>query len=194
MNSQSSPQTFPEPSGSDGATSARPPLEARLVQAGKLSMGQLAQAHRDRLESGKPLIDLIVERGWVTPEDIAEAGGETGTPAAAAPPAAPEPQPIAETPAPPPVAPEPVAERPAAAAVTSGPQPEATGTRVLVGIRLANGDLVPAGHANGADTAATLGQAVVAELMQTPEDEWPFFHGRFLKPDTIVSVDLVVED
>ena len=37
----------------------RPPPEADFVQAGKLSMGQLAQAHRDRLETGRQVLDII---------------------------------------------------------------------------------------------------------------------------------------
>jgi hypothetical protein len=175
----------------------QPPVEARLVQAGKLSMGQLAQAHRDRLESGAPLLDIIVERGWVTPEEIAEVGGEVTAPRPATP--------LAEEPAAPAPAPQPEPEpKPAAVAETfardPGPEPERepapkpSANQILVGIRLTTGDLVPAGHANDPDTAATLGQAVVAELMQAGDDEWPFFDGRFIKPETIVSVDLVVED
>jgi len=43
----------PEPTSlevSDGPAPLRPPPEAELVEAGKLTMGQLAQAHRDRLD------------------------------------------------------------------------------------------------------------------------------------------------
>lgn len=174
----------------NGAQAPEPPLEARLVQAGKLSMGQLAQAHRDRLESGKPLLDIIVERGWVTPDEIAELQGERPV-AAPAPVAAVEP--AAEEPAP--TAPEP-APAPAVVDTEPEPQPEpkVVGHEVLVGIRLTTGELVPAGYAGDPEQAATLGQAVVAELTQTDEGEWPFFDGRFLKPETIVSVDLVVDD
>lgn len=169
-------------------------------------MGQLAQAHRDRLESGQPLLEIIVDRGWVTPEELAEFTGEPAVPARA-------PEPVAETPAAPASEraperrpepapeprpePEPAAETQVRETVQTTPvEPAAkpSETHVLVGIRLTTGDLVPAGHAKDADTAATLGQAVVAELMQAGDDEWPFFDGRFIKPETIVSVDLVVED
>jgi hypothetical protein len=200
MTTQPSPEPFSEPT--------RPPVEARLVQAGKLSMGQLAQAHRDRLETGAPLLDIVVERGWVTREDIAELEGE-GAPAMPAPPA---PEPVAVEAAAPPSDPEPAAQPEPAAEPepVAAPQPDAVAAapetpaaepepasgeqHVLVGIRLTTGDLVPAGHARDADTAATLGQAVVAELTQAADGEWPFFDGRFIKPETIVSVDLVVED
>jgi hypothetical protein len=188
MSSQSSPEFA-------GDAPLQPPIEARLVQAGKLSMGQLAQAHRDRLENGKPLLDIIVERGWVSAEEIAELDGPRPAPTSVSPaeyeqvdtPAEPEPAP-APTPEPATApAPEPVA------AAEPEPVPSETEQQVLVGIRLTTGDLVPAGYAEGPEKAATLGQAVVAELMQA-DDEWPFFDGRFLKPDTIVSVDLVVDD
>lgn len=188
MNSQSSLEPFPEPTGHEAATPTRPPLEARLVQAGKLSMSQLAQAHRDRLESGAPLLDIIVKRGWITAEDIAEVGGEHAV--------AVGPQGAVEVEAelvPPPArssAPEGEAEE---TEPDPGPEP-APAARVLVGIRLANGDLVAAGHAADADNAATLGQAVVAELTQANSADWPFFDGRFIKPEAIVSVDLVVDD
>ena len=169
------------------------------MQAGKLSMGQLAQAHRDRLESGKPLLEIVVERGWVTAEDIAEVeGGTKPVQPAPTPPepvvesTAPEPEPPAEAESSAGTPPEPESEPATTSAAAAEPKPG--DQHVLVGIRLTTGDLVPAGHAPSADTAATLGQAVVAELTQAADDEWPFFDGRFIKPDTIVSVDLVVED
>jgi hypothetical protein len=147
----------------------------------------------------------------VTREDIAELEGE-GAPATPGPPA---PEPVAVEPAAPPSDPEPAAlpsdpdpaaqpepppapqPTPVAAAPETEPtepEPKRAEQHVLVGIRLTTGDLVPAGHARDADTAATLGQAVVAELTQAADGEWPFFDGRFIKPETIVSVDLVVED
>jgi len=147
----------------------RPPPEAELVQAGKLSMGQLAQAHRDRLETGKQVLDIIVDRGWISAEEVAELRAAYGieTPAPPAVQAAPEPSP--ETEAVPPAA------------------------RYTIAIRLTSGDLITAGETEGSDKAAALGHAVVADL--TKEDgEWPFFGGRYINPETIVSVDLLPED
>jgi len=180
MTSQSSSQFAAD-------TGRQPPLEARLVQAGKLSMGQLAQAHRDRLESGKPLLDIIVERGWVTADEIAELQGERAPAASVA-----AVEPAAEQPAPAPPQPEPAAA--AFAEPEPEPEPKRGGQEVLVAIRLTTGELVPAGYAADPEQAATLGQAVVAELTQADDGEWPFFDGRFLKPETIVSVDLVVDE
>jgi len=149
----------------------RPPPEAELVQAGRLSMGQLAQAHRDRLETGKQVLDIIVERGWVSVEEVAELRAAYGI-------EAPPPAPVQAVPGP---SPETEAPPPAAAA------------RYTVAIRLTSGDLITAGETEGSDKAVALGHAVVAEL--TSDDvHWPFFGGRFINPETIVSVDLLPED
>jgi hypothetical protein len=156
----------------------RPPPEADFVQAGKLSMGQLAQAHRDRLETGKPVLDIIVERGWVTAEEVAELRAAHGI---EAPPIAP----VQAVPEPLQAAPEPPREE--------APPPAANMARYKIAIRLTNGDLITAGETEGADKAAALGQAVVADLTQE-DGEWPFFGGRFINPETIISVDLLPVD
>src|SRR4029079_3506786 len=87
---------------SDGPAPLRPPPEAELVQAGKLSMGQLAQAHRDRLETGQHGIDHIVERRWVSAREVAELRAAYGIEVPPPPPvqAAPEPPPEADVPPP----------------------------------------------------------------------------------------------
>ena len=153
---------------SDGAPPLRPPPEAELVEAGKLTMGQLAQAHRDRLETGKPVLDIIVERGWVPAEVVAVLREAHGIePPAPAVQAVPEPQPQEE-----------------------GPPPAATQEHYRIAIRLNNGDLITAGETDGADKAEALGHAVVADLTQE-NGEWPLFEGRLINPETIVSVDLL---
>src|SRR3954451_11775050 len=148
-----------------GQAVLRPPPEAELVEAGRLSMGQLAQAHRDRLETGKQVLDIIVERGWVPAEEIAELRAAHGI----APPAPVQPR-----------AKSPDNEE-------SGPPPAARAFEIA--IRLTNGDLVTAGETDDADKAIALGHAVVADLLEV--DQWPFFGGRYITPDPIVSVDLL---
>jgi hypothetical protein len=134
-------------------------------------MGQLAQAHRDRLETGKPVLDIVVERGWVSAEEVAELRAAYGIEAPPPPAiqAAPEPPPETEVP------------------------PPAAATRYRIAIRLTNGDLIAAGETEGSDKAAALGHAVVADLTKD-DGEWPFFGGRYINPDTIVSVDLLSEE
>jgi hypothetical protein len=138
----------------------RPPPEAELVEAGKLTMGQLAQAHRDRLETGKHVLEIIVERGWVHPDEVAKLREAHGIQAPAA--------------------------------VQAVPQP-APQKRYRITIRLTNGDLITAGETEGEEKAAALGQAVVAEVTEG-NGQWPFFAGRFINPETIVSVDLLLTD
>jgi hypothetical protein len=137
----------------------RPPPEAELVEAGKLTMGQLAQAHRDRLETGKHVLDIIVERGWVHPDEVAKLREAHGIQAPSA--------------------------------VQAVPQP-APQERYRITIRLTNGDLITAGETEGEEKAAALGQAVVAEVTEG-NGQWPFFAGRFINPETIVSVDLLAD-
>ena len=150
----------------DDPAPLRPPPETEFVEAGKLTMGQLAQAHRDRLETGKHVLDIIVERGWVSAEEVAELREAYGLPA-------PPPTPVD-------AAPEPDTPPPAA-------------TCVSVAIRLTNGDLITAGEADDSDKASALALAVVADLT-SGAGEWPFFGGRYINPETIVSVDLVPQE
>ncbi|TML45521.1 MAG: hypothetical protein E6G19_04145 [Actinobacteria bacterium] len=154
----------------------RPPPEAELVEAGKLTMGQLAQAHRDRLETGNQVLDIIVERGWVPAQDVAELREAYGIAA----PTVPAVQAV----------PEPVQTAPESPPETEHPPPAAALERFKISIRLTNGDLITAGETDGAEKAAALGHAVVADLTQE-NGEWPFFGGRFINPETIVSVDLL---
>lgn len=176
----------------------RPPLEAELVQQGKLSMGQLAQAHRDRLEKGGSVLDIIVERGWVSAGDVQVLKDRQAAEEAAAA-AAPKPPPrIPETTTAPPPAPAVVEAAPAPAEVTphvveaqAPAAPAATAAPAFrVCIRLANGELVPAGDAADADAAEALAQVVVADVA-TADHAWPFVSSRYLRPETIISVDIV---
>ena len=227
------PELRAAPTPAEVPAPLRPPLEAQLVQAGKLSMGQLAQAHRDRLENGGSVLDIVVERGWVSAEEVAALRAERGvdTPAATPvvqPAAAPVVAAAAQaTPAfqaasegtteieqaqsaGPAQSAEPAGGAGSAEGVPPVPeaQPSATlqhsrttpdtaksgAQRFTVAIRLTNGELIAAGQADGRDMAEALGQAVVADLATVQGDAWPYFDGRYLRPDTIVSVDLVAED
>ncbi len=172
------PVSLPAPEEAGAAFSeempVRPPLEAELVQRGKLSMGQLAQAHRDRLEKGGSVLDIVVERGWVTAEEVADLRAEHGIEAAPAPVA-----PVEEAPAPSP-----------APAPAPAPQPMPPAAAYRVAIRLTNDELVVAGEVDDSEKAEALALAVVADVT-TEGETWPRFQGRYLRPDTIVSVDIL---
>jgi Type II secretion system (T2SS), protein E, N-terminal domain len=132
-------------------------------------------------------------------------------------PAAPEPSPALETPTPEPAAsPEPVpfpdpepapsppSYPPAAASPETAPppipeEPETTPTAPeptvvsipwRLTIRLTNGERVEAGDFADQESAKQEAKAVMAQVADADSGEWPFVSGRFLKPDTIVSVDI----
>jgi hypothetical protein len=101
------------------------------------------------------------------------------------PPAAaqPEPEPQPELP---PVVPEPV--------VPDAPAAEAgAGTLFRVLIRLTNGDRVDAGDFPDLEAAKQQAKSLMMQVADESGD-WPFVSGRFLKPDTIVSVDIAEHD
>ena len=92
------------------------------------------------------------------------------------PPAATEPDP-AHDPAP---APQPPLETPV----------EEPGVPWRLTIRLTNGERVEAGDFSDQDAAKLEARTIMSQVADTDSDEWPFVNGRFLKPDTIVSVDI----
>jgi hypothetical protein len=94
----------------------------------------------------------------------------------------------AHAPTPEPVAaqPEPVSE--------PGPEPAAPAQATVeltwaVALRLADGERLEVGAFPGETEAVEGARGVVAQIAS--EQTWPFFAGRFIRPDAIVSVDLV---
>jgi hypothetical protein len=59
-----------------------------------------------------------------------------------------------------------------------------------VSLRLSDGERVPIGSFGEPEKAREYARDVVKHLADESEG-WPFFSGRFLRPDTIVSVDIV---
>lgn len=82
--------------------------------------------------------------------------------------------------------PEPVVEPAAVVEPTPDPVEELTWSVVL---RLADGERIEVGYFPGEEAAVEGGKAVVAQM--AAEGSWPFVAGRFIRPEAIVSVDLV---
>jgi Type II secretion system (T2SS), protein E, N-terminal domain len=116
--------------------------------------------------------------------------------------AAPEPAPfpvvVAE-----PVTPEPVAEpvpeptfsrieepEPAREPTAEAEQELPSALSYDVSLRLSDGERVPVGSFGDPQKAREYARDVVRHLSEET-DGWPFFSGRFMRPDTIVSVDIV---
>jgi hypothetical protein len=116
------------------------------------------------------------------------------------PPTFPEPVPFPEpepAPSPPPYppaaaapepAPPPVPEQPES--TPTAPEPAVVSTTWRLTIRLTNGERVEAGDFADQDSAMQEAKAVMGQVADADSGEWPFVSGRFLKPDTIVSVDI----
>jgi hypothetical protein len=59
-----------------------------------------------------------------------------------------------------------------------------------VSIRLTSGERVTVAECAELGEAKGYAKALTKQLGATDQDDWPFINGRFLKPDTIVSVDV----
>jgi hypothetical protein len=135
------------------------------------------------------------------PEPVMEAAPELPeveqpAPAFEAPAPAPEPEPEPELA---PLATEPVA--PQSLPQSNGrvhedfeddtPAPAAaSGAGYRVSIRLTSGERMTVADCEDIGEAKGYAKALTKQLGSTDSDDWPFVNGRFLKPDTIVSVDV----
>jgi hypothetical protein len=170
----------------------------------------------------QPLVQPAVEEQPVpapAPEPVAEAPpvGENSPPViqplsvapalapeTGAPPA--EPAPEAALPAP--VVPAPVVEQLVAQAEPEAPAPAeaqpapevsvngsaADGANHFVVLRLSEGEQLEIGTFGSTEEAQGFAQEVVRQIAAAEgEATWPFFGGRFLRPETIVSVDVIAE-
>jgi hypothetical protein len=161
------------------------PLEGLLLRFGLITTEQLTEAMRERSATGKDIGAIVVERGWVDAAQLARVvSGDTAPAPAPAPEPEPEPEPAPEPEVVP--EPEPTPEPPPPAAT----QP--TGQRVKVFVRLVSGERVDAGSFGSLDHAKEQG-AEIARTLAADAPEWPFVAGRFLRPDTIVSLDVEPE-
>jgi len=131
----------------------------------------------------QPLVELPpVELPAISPEPVAPAV---------------EPEPIAlVAPAPVELTPEPIIEPLAAAEPVRVPELEelfapkrSTDFRVVV--RLKEGDGVEVGSFRDFGTAMEGAQEVIEQFSSATDGQWPFYAGRFIRPDLIVSVDVV---
>jgi hypothetical protein len=74
-------------------------------------------------------------------------------------------------------------------------QEDQLGAVNLVVLRLRDGDTLDVGSFPTPAEAGTRAQEVVAEIAAAEVNgTWPFFAQRYLRPDSIVSVDLVEEN
>jgi hypothetical protein len=70
------------------------------------------------------------------------------------------------------------------------PPAPAAGTAFRVSIRLTSGERMTVAECAELGEAKGYAKALTKQLSANDSEDWPFVNGRFLKPDTIVSVDV----
>jgi hypothetical protein len=181
--SQPAPEPEPEPEPEPAAF--EPKLEPEAVPE------PVVEAAPEPVVEAAP--EPVVE---AAPEPAMETAPELPAPAFEAPAPAPEPEPQPEVA---PLATEPVA--PQSLPQSNGQVPEdfeddtpppaaAPGAAYRVSIRLTSGERMTVAECEDVGEAKGYAKALTKQLGATDSDDWPFVNGRFLKPDTIVSVDV----
>jgi hypothetical protein len=72
----------------------------------------------------------------------------------------------------------------------SPPPAAASGATFRVSIRLMSGERMTVAECEEIGEAKGYAKALTKQIGATDSEDWPFVNGRFLKPDTIVSVDV----
>ena len=162
-------------------------LESLLVRFRLVTPDQIQEAIDAQRATGRPVAEIVVERGWVTHDQVTRV-------LAYVPGAAPTPQPAAVAPAPAPSTPEPPkveASPPAAAPAAVAPAPVAATEPVTarVYVRLMGGDRVEVASLDDLGAAKRRAAELVDELLGA-DGSWPFMAGRFIRPEAIVSIDV----
>ena len=57
-------------------------------------------------------------------------------------------------------------------------------------VRMSDGEVLQVGTAPNRDSALVLARTMIAEI-EEPRGEWPFIGDRMLRPESIVSVDVL---
>lgn len=208
--------TEPEPAPAPAAPASQAPgiLERKLLQFGLVTMDQLGEAMREEAATGHPVTAILLERGWVSEEQIAQLLDPAPQLAVAPEPAPvpplvavaevppePAPVPMAEVPpeptpepiptlAPPaPPAPEPAAEvtPPAPAFDPSPAAPSSLAFHLY--IRLSTGERIDANTFVDLNEARLHAEDLVKKLASNSH-VWPHFGGRYIRPEAIISIDV----
>jgi hypothetical protein len=155
--------THSEPSAPPTGTT--PSLEAQVVRLGLMTPDDVATTMREEAETGRSFGELAVASGRIKAEDLAKLTGEA-PPVAAVPEPEPEPAPA--------VAAEPT-----------------TPTQADVFVSLTSGERISVGSFEGPDAAEQRARQLMAAL--DGDGEWPKLDGRFIRPDAVVSIDVVLD-
>jgi hypothetical protein len=97
------PEPAPAPAPAEPDAHAPGMLERKLLQFGLVTMDQLGEAMREEAATGRPVAGILIERGWVTQDQLAQLLDPAPPLAVAPEPVAVAPEPVAVLPAPEPV-------------------------------------------------------------------------------------------
>lgn len=179
-------------------------LEHLLLRFGLITLDQLSAAMREQTETGTPFADVLVRDGILKAEDLARVADR-------APALAPEPEPDPEPPPlaaeavredaptaafePPPVpdliAAEPVAIAPGPVFVPEPePEPVPVASGFVVRGRLVNGEEIEIASVDDAEGAQRIARDAMRACARNDGADWPVLNGRYVRPDSIVSIEV----
>ena len=187
------------------AVTPAPPVEpepAPVVELHEIPLMAPAEPEQAPEPAAAAPVEPRVELPAVSPEPAAQIVAPEPVQPAIEPEPVVEPEPVAAVPSFPPAeltpepAPAPVVEPMGTAEPVRAPELEelfapkrATDFRVVVRLKDAEG--VEVGSFRDFGTAMEGAQEVIEQFASATEGQWPFYAGRFIRPDLIVSVDVV---
>jgi hypothetical protein len=164
-------------------------LEHLLLRFGLLSLDQLNAALREQNATGTPFTDVLVREGIVSAADLERVLGDRpalveDTAPEPEPEVAPEPEPelaVEPEPEPAPAAPPTVSYEP--------PLPQAPPVFVVRG-RLINGEDVEIAAVEDASEAQQIALDAMRACARAEGSDWPVLNGRYVRPQSIVSIEV----
>jgi hypothetical protein len=211
------PPLSPGPAPETPAASPAMSLEAQVVRLGLMTTAEVATTMQEQAETGRPFAELAVENGRIDPEDLARLTAAEAAPVAPAPAAPVQLTTVPPAPAPVPAEPELAPAVPLLRQPEPNPEPEPqvvaaaeqeqvvkitlepeapvatapkspTAAKASVFVRLTSGERISAGQFETVEAAERRARELMIAV-DTPGN-WPRVDGRYIKPDTVVSIDV----
>jgi hypothetical protein len=164
--------------------------EHLLLRFGLLSLDQLNVALREQSATGTPFTQILVRDGIVSAADLERALGEPVLPAPlpveVEAEAEPEPEPVVDVKPEPEPEPEP---EPVPAPIVT-PPPAAAPAFVVRG-RLSNGEDVEIATVSDGGEAQRIALDAMRACARTAGSDWPILNGRYVRPESILTIEVV---
>jgi Type II secretion system (T2SS), protein E, N-terminal domain len=187
------PQVEPEPEPRfEPAATAEPEPAASVTEPDRAIQFDASDYDPEPLPAPDPEPEVEPAREREPEPPAFETPAPAAAPAAYEVPAEPEPAsaPLATEPVAPQTLPQSNGGVPKDFEDDSPPPAPAEGGAFRVSIRLTSGERMTVAECEELGEAKGYAKALTKQLGATDSEDWPFVNGRFLKPDTIVSVDV----